>query len=127
MPPEAVQEYYESIDKADRFLSPGADLWQLGLTLFEALTLMTPHFHAVEIEMLELKEKHPDESFDEGELFDDILGDMIGRRPSLPYWIHDQIQRDPRFQAVFDVFIATTEMKVAQRPSAATVVELMSA
>ena len=36
MPPEAVHEYYETIDEADRFLSPGADMWQLGLTLFEA-------------------------------------------------------------------------------------------
>ena len=88
-------------------------------------TLSTPKLQAVEIEILELKEKHPDESFDEGELFDDILGDMIGRRPSLPYWIHDQIQRDSRFQSVFDVFIASTEIKMNKRPSAATIVEMM--
>ena len=52
--------------------------------------------------------------------------DIIGRRPSLPYCIHEQIQRDPAYQAVFDVFITTTEIKVAQRPSAAMVVRLMS-
>ena len=88
-------------------------------------TLSTLKLQAVEIEILELKENHPDESFDEGELFDDILGDMIGRRPSLPYWIYDQIQRDTRFQSVFDVFIASTEIKMNKRPSAATIVEMM--
>ena len=75
----------------------------------------------------ELKEEHPDESFDEGDLFDDILGDMIGRRPSLPYWIHEQLQENPAYQPIFDLFIAMTEIKSAQRPTAAKITELITA
>merc|ERR1719210_1005968 len=48
MPPEAVKEYYDSIEEADDFLSPASDIWQLGLSIFEALTLWPAHVLAVE-------------------------------------------------------------------------------
>ena len=52
---------------------------------------------------------------------------MIGRRPSLPYWIHEHLQENPAYQPVFDLFIAMTEIKSAQRPTAAKITELITA
>ena len=55
IPLKAVKNIYgEPIADCDDFLSPKTDIWHLGLCIFEVMTLMTPHFNAVDLELQEL-------------------------------------------------------------------------
>ena len=105
MPPEAVKYLYdEPIEGCDDYLSPKSDMWHLGLCIFEALTLMTPHFAAVDSELQDVDSEDEDYS----EAWDTALRGMIGRRPALPHWIDQQVKTRPEYKTVFDLFIACT-------------------
>ena len=91
-----------SLLQADNYLSPKSDVWHIGLTVFEMMTLKTPHFCAVDLELQEIDEEDDDYS----EIWDETFHQMIGRRPAVPHWIGNTIATNPEYQTIFDIFIA---------------------
>ena len=91
-----------SLLQADNHLSPKSDVWHIGLTVFEMMTLKTPHFCAVDLELQEIDEEDDDYS----EIWDETFHQMIGRRPAVPHWIGNTIATNPEYQTIFDIFIA---------------------
>ena len=66
------------------------------------MTLKTPHFCAVDLELQEIDEEDDDYS----EIWDETFHQMIGRRPAVPHWIGNTIATNPEYQTIFDIFIA---------------------
>ena len=91
-----------SLLQADNHLSPKSDVWHIGLTVFEMMTLKTPHFCAVDLELQDIDEEDDDYS----EIWDETFHQMIGRRPAVPHWIGNTIASNPEYQTIFDIFIA---------------------
>ena len=91
-----------SLLQADNYLSPKSDVWHIGLTVFEMMTLKTPHFCAVDLELQEIDEEDDDYS----EIWDETFHQMIGRRPAVPHWIGNTVATNPEYQTIFDIFIA---------------------
>jgi len=100
------------------------DIFALGCTIFEMLTLESPHFN----KMVELGSDGGEGggtlNFDESNDDDDAYNEALGKRPDLPDNIESFIEVDV-FEKIFALFYACTSEDPKQRPSARQILDIL--
>ncbi|XP_003229875.2 lymphokine-activated killer T-cell-originated protein kinase [Anolis carolinensis] len=94
-----------------------ADIFALGLTLWEMMTLSVPH-----VNLPEDDGEDPDASFDEDDFDDEAFYEALGTRPAL-----NVEALGPAYQTVIELFALCSMEEASQRPSAAHIVEVLEA
>jgi len=96
----------------------------LGCTIFEMLTLESPHF----FKMVDIGsgggEGGGTLDFDESNDDDDAYNEALGKRPDLPDNIESYIEVDV-FEKIFALFYACTSEDPKQRPSARQILDIL--
>lgn len=90
------------------------DIYSLGCTIYEMLSLETPHFN----KMGDLEDDTND-SIDDSE-----YQKALGTRPDLPDYLDDFLQ-DDAYEKILGIFFACTSEDASNRPSAKTVLEIL--
>jgi len=91
------------------------DIFALGCTIFEMLTLETPHFNKLDLE--DSKDVEDDEGMS-------AWDKAIGSRPDLPDYVEDYLA-DPEYEKVFALFYACTAKDPVLRPSAKDILDIL--
>lgn len=94
------------------------DIFALGCTIFEMLTLETPHFNKIE-EPDDDDDDDPDLSVD-----DSAYNDALGSRPELPSYVEDYLE-DPAYEKIFALFYACTSENPDERPHAKDIIDIL--
>ena len=82
LPPELKDDGLDSTFSTQRQkLTDKVDIWQLALSLFEMMTLSTPHFKSVEAELDDMELDSTDDDY--GECWDAVFSEYAGLKPGL--------------------------------------------
>jgi len=95
-------------------ISTKTDIYALGCTIYEMLSLETPHFN----KMGDF-EDDADDSIDDTE-----YQNALGTRPDLPDYLDDFLQ-DDAYEKILGIFFACTSEDPTSRPSAKIILEIL--
>nr|XP_060610775.1 lymphokine-activated killer T-cell-originated protein kinase [Anolis sagrei ordinatus] len=95
-----------------------ADIFALGLTLWEMMTLSMPHVNLPEDD----DSDNTDASFDEADFDYEAFYEALGTRPAL-----NVEELGPTYQAAIELFALCSMEEASKRPSAAHIVEALEA
>jgi len=91
------------------------DIYALGCTIYEMLSLETPHFN----KMGDLETDDGNDSIDDAE-----YQQALGTRPDLPDYLDDFLQ-DDAYEKILGIFCACTSEEPSKRPSAKDILEIL--
>jgi len=95
------------------------DIFALGCTIFEMLTLESPHFNLAD-------EGSTTEDEDDEDDYEEAYESALGKRPELPDTVQTYINV-AEFEKVFALFYACTDQDPAKRPSAKDILDILEA
>jgi len=95
-------------------ISTKTDIYALGCTIFEMLSLETPHFN----KMGDIDDDN-DDSIDDTE-----YQNALGTRPDLPDYLDDFLQ-DDAYEKILGIYYACTSENPSNRPSASDILDIL--